>query len=137
MGVTKSGLNVFAGIGYSFISGSNALFVLTGTTSYTLNTFSFSTAGTLTTADLNGDGNGDLVVVNSVYITSLSGRGLLCCCGNPDGRLSRRLLAPYSTAGAASVAAVIDDLNGDGKLDIVTCSDTQELISVLDVGKGD
>ncbi len=131
-GPTKSGLNVFAGISYSFVSMSNALNILSGTdtTTYGITTFAFASAGALATADLNKDGNGDLVVLNNVLTTSGSISVLL---GNADGTFQTAV--SYPTAGAGTIAAVIDDVNGDGKLDIVTVSNDQQ-ISVL-LGKGD
>jgi hypothetical protein len=135
VGVTKAGVNVFAGIAYSPLTMNNALFILSGTTSYTTNILSLSTASTVATADLNGDGNGDLVVVNGILTTNGSISVLL---GNSDGSFQNAVT--YPTAGAGTGAAVIDDVNGDGKLDIVTVSNTlgatTQQISVL-TGKGD
>jgi Bacterial Ig-like domain (group 3)/FG-GAP-like repeat/FG-GAP repeat len=131
-GPTKNGINVFAGINYSYISMSNALYILSGTdaTTYGITISAFASAGALATADLNGDGNGDLVVLNSILTTSGSISVLL---GNADGTFQTAV--SYPTAGAGTIAAVIDDVNGDGKLDIVTVSNDQQ-ISVL-LGKGD
>ena len=131
-GPTKSGINVFAGIDYSFISMNNALYILSGTdaTTYGITMFGFASAGALATADLNGDGNGDLVVLNNILTTNGSISVLL---GNADGTFQTAVSHP--TAGAGTIAAVIDDVNGDGKLDIVTVSNDQQ-ISVL-LGKGD
>ena len=97
-----------------------ALTVLPGTTAATA----------LMTADFNGDGHGDLVVVNgynatSGYVSILLGKG--------DGTFQPAV--NYPTAGNYSVSAVVDDLNGDGKLDIVSISGDQQ-ISVL-LGNGD
>ncbi len=138
MGNTTTGVAVFAAIGQTNLS-SNGLWILAGTTSLTFNDFALASASALTTGDLNGDGNGDLVITNSVFTTSGSVYVLL---GNPDGTFQTGV--PYPTAGAATVAAVIDDVNGDGKLDIVTVSNTggavgnigTQQISVL-LGKGD
>jgi hypothetical protein len=88
----------------------------------------------LATADLNGDGNGDLVVVNySGFVWVMM--------GNADGTF--KTAVSYPTAGNSSAAAVIDDVNGDGKLDLVVVSDTSQAgvagnqqISVL-LGNGD
>ena len=111
---------------------SNALYILSGTdaTTYGITMFGFASAGALTTADLNGDGNGDLVVLNNVLSTSGSISVLL---GDADGTFQTAV--SYPTAGAGTIAADIDDVNGDGKLDIVTVSNDQQ-ISVL-LGKGD
>jgi hypothetical protein len=90
-----------------------------------LNTSSISvqdlaSAGALTTADLNGDSNGDLVIVNSDLTTAGSVPVML---GNVDG--SFKTAVSYPTAGAGAIAAVVDDVNNDGKLDIVVASDDQ------------
>lgn len=53
--------------------------------------------------------------------------------GNADGTFATSV--DYPIPGNHSVAAVIDDVNGDGKLDILAASDDQH-ISVL-LGKGD
>jgi hypothetical protein len=89
-----------------------------------------SNASALATADLNGDGKGDLVVVNGNFATSSFIAVML---GKSDGTFQAP--ASYTTAGNYTVAAVIDDVNGDGKLDVITVSADQQ-ISVL-VGKGD
>ncbi len=91
---------------------------------------SLSNASGLATADLNKDGSGDLVVVNGNFATSSYIAVML---GNADGTFQSPV--SYSTAGSYTVAAVIDDVNGDGKLDIVAVSADQQ-ISVL-LGKGD
>jgi hypothetical protein len=101
---------------------------------YTSNTgtiqSSLSNASALATADLNHDGSGDLVVVNGNFSTSSYIAVML---GNSDGTFQAPV--SYSTAGNYTVAAVIDDVNGDGKLDIVAVS-ADEQFSVL-LGKGD
>ena len=89
-------------------------------------------ATAIATADLNGDGNGDLVAVNdynaaSSYVSRADQQWGWDVFISPVPAMRRR--------GNASVAAVIDDVNGDGKLDIVSVSDTQQ-ISVL-LGNGD
>ena len=63
-----SGINVFAGINYNFATMGNSLYLLEGTDTgaYTIATFSFMSAFVLTAADLNKDGNGDLVIANDV-----------------------------------------------------------------------
>jgi hypothetical protein len=106
------------------------VYVLKGTTSFTLSSFQDSSAGNLTAADLNKDGNGDLVILDSATATTGQVMVLL---GNSDGSFKNGVA--YAIAGNYSVAAVIDDVNGDGKLDIVAVSGDQE-ISVL-LGNGD
>ena len=87
-------------------------------------------ASALATADLNGDGNGDLVVVNDYNASSATVSVLL---GNGDGTFQTPV--NYPITGNMSVAATIEDVNNDGKLDIVAVSDDQH-ISLL-TGKGD
>jgi len=91
---------------------------------------SLSNASTLATADLNGDGIGDLVIVNGNFAASSYISVML---GNSNGTFQSPV--SYSTAGNYTVSAVIDDVNGDGKLDIVAVSADQQ-ISVL-LGNGD
>ncbi|MGA8937833.1 MAG: FG-GAP-like repeat-containing protein [Acidobacteriaceae bacterium] len=151
VGATTSAVSVVAGIGYDSIAMGNGLYIGTSTlstgsdlptgnvsTNYALSVFGLSTANVLTTADLNKDGNNDLVVSNSVLTTSGSVSVLL---GKDDGTFQDAV--SYPTVGAGTVAAVIDDVNGDGKLDIVTVSSAMgasggvtQQISVL-LGKGD
>lgn len=52
---------------------SNGLYIVAGTKSFTITSYAFATAGVLTAADLNGDGNGDLVVTNSTLTTDRRG----------------------------------------------------------------
>ncbi len=130
VGTTTTGIHVFAAIGET-ASTNNGLYIVAGTTTFTVTPFAFAAAGVLTAADLNGDGNGDLVVTNNTLSTS--GGAVSVLLGNEDGTFQTAVT--YPTAGAGAVAAVIDDVNGDGKLDIVSVSNTQQ-ISVL-LGKGD
>ena len=151
VGTTTSGLNVFVGVAYDPIAGTNGIYVVTSTlakgtylptgaftTNYALNVYGFSTASAVTAADLDKDGNGDLVVTNSVLTTSGSVSVLL---GNADGTF--KTAVSYPLPGQGTVAAVIDDVNGDGKLDIIAVSSAlgnsggvDQQISVL-LGKGD
>jgi hypothetical protein len=112
----------------------NGVFTLTTPSTLTGAAFSplagLTAASALATSDLNGDGNGDLVVVNSYNASSAY---ISVALGNADGTFVTSV--DYAIAGNHSVAAVIDDVNGDGKLDILAASDDQH-ISVL-IGKGD
>jgi len=54
--------------------------------------------------------------------------------GNADGTFKAPV--SYPIAGAASVPATIDDINGDGVADLIVASDDQHISSVL-LGKGD
>lgn len=130
VGSTTTGIKVFAGLGLIYPSLVEGVYVLTGTTSFSLSSFQDSTAGNLTAADLNNDGNGDLVILDSASATT--GR-VVVMLGNSDGTFKNGVV--YPIAGNYSVAAAIDDVNGDGKLDIVAVSGDQQ-ISVL-LGNGD
>jgi Bacterial Ig-like domain (group 3)/FG-GAP-like repeat/FG-GAP repeat len=130
VGTTTTGINVFASIALTPAM-SNGLYITKGTTTFTVTSSAFAAAGVVTSGDLNGDGNGDLVITNTSISTS--GGAVTVMLGNTDG--SFQTAVTYPTAGNGAVAAVIDDVNGDGKLDIVSVSDTQQ-ISVL-LGKGD
>jgi hypothetical protein len=132
VGQTTTGLLVFADVYYNPVLGTNALLVSSGITSFAWTAFSFSAAGAITTADLNGDGNGDLVVVNADSGATPSSQ-VFVLLGNPDGTFQTAV--PYTVPGNASISAVIDDVNGDGKLDIVVSSDNGQ-ISIF-TGKGD
>src|ERR1700722_9799901 len=57
-GQTTTGRLVFASIYFNPALGNNALLVSSGNTSFNWTALSFAAAGALTTADLNGDGNG-------------------------------------------------------------------------------
>lgn len=132
VGTTQGGYKVFAlaeGDGNQ-----NAVFVLSSSADYSKVTFTpqttLSAATALATADLNGDGNGDLIVVNGYGASSAFVSVML---GNSDGTFQSPV--NYPIAGNYSTTAVIDDVNGDGKLDVVAVSQDQQ-ISVL-LGKGD
>ncbi|MGA7109093.1 MAG: FG-GAP-like repeat-containing protein [Terracidiphilus sp.] len=130
VGMTTSGVYVYAGLGLIYPSLAEGIYLLTGTTNFSLSSFQDSTAGNLTAADLNKDGNGDLVILDGASATT--GR-VIVMLGNADGTFKNGVI--YPIAGNYSVAAVIDDVNGDGKLDIVAVSGDQQ-ISVL-LGNGD
>ena len=130
VGNTTTGISVFAAIGLT-ASASNGLYILSGVTTFTFASFALATAGVLTGGDLNGDGNRDLVITSNGIDNK--GGSVYVLLANADGTFQTAVT--YPTAGASATAAVIDDVNGDGKLDIVSVSNTQE-ISVL-LGKGD
>jgi len=130
VGNTSTGISVIAAIGTT-ASTSNGLYIAAGTTAFTVTSNAFATAGVVTAGDLNGDGNRDLVITSNGIDNK--GGSVYVLLGNADGTFQTAVT--YPTAGASATAAVIDDINGDGKLDIVSVSDTQ-MISVL-LGKGD
>jgi hypothetical protein len=130
VGTTTTGVNVFAGIGLVYPAFVEGVYLLTGKSTFDLSSFQYSSVGNLTAADLNKDGNGDLVISDSPLASSARVTVML---GKSDGTFQSGVV--YPIAGNYSVAAVIDDVNGDGKLDIVAVSGDQQ-ISVL-LGNGD
>ena len=72
-------------------------------------------AFTAATADLNGDGNGDIVVASSGFSGANSGQVSILL-GNGDGTFQ----TPANIPVVAPITGVtIDDMNGDGKLDLI------------------
>lgn len=130
VGTTKTGVQVFAGLGLTYPNYVNGIYLLTGKTTFSLTSFQDSSAGNLTAGDLNKDGNGDLIISNSSLATSGFVTVML---GNADGSFQNGVA--YPIAGNYSVAATVDDVNGDGIPDIIAVSGDQQ-ISVLP-GKGD
>jgi len=132
VGVTTQNYGVFATAAGN--GSNNAVFTLVGNpaiTSFNLvSQTPLVSASAVATADLNGDGNGDLVVVNGYNPAN----GFIdVMYGNSDGTFQTPI--KYTTAGSMSVTAVIDDVDGDGHPDIIVASDDQQ-ISVL-TGKSD
>lgn len=89
------------------------------------------------TADLNGDGNLDLVVLLSQ--TYLAPDGAMIYLGKGDGTFAGPTLYP---AGPGAYSAAFGDFNGDGKLDIAITNRGDHGASVagtisLLLGKGD
>ena len=130
VGTTTTGVSLLTAIGLTYPAMVEGVYLLKGDLAFTLSSFQDSTAGLLTAADLNKDGNGDLVIVDNATASVARVTVML---GNADGTLQNGVV--YPIAGNYSVAAVIDDVNGDGKLDIVAVSGDQQ-ISVL-LGNGD
>jgi hypothetical protein len=77
----------------------------------------------LSTADFNGDGHPDLLVVNGFNLTVLLGNG--------DGTFKPSM---NTYIGAAPAELAIGDLNGDGKSDLVALIANQEMVFL---SKGD
>jgi hypothetical protein len=133
-GKSTQGLYVYGGTHHNIPASANNVLSVAVNSDFTLNSYSADpsivNAGSVATGDLNGDGNGDIIAVNSY---AQSGGSVSVLLGNSNGTFQPAV--SYSTAGNKALAAVVDDVNGDGKLDVVVASDTQQ-ISVL-AGKGD
>ncbi len=134
VGRTTGGVLAFADAGAN--TNANAVFTYTSTNGLTVATdTSLPSASALAVGDFNGDGNNDLVVVNGYAASSAFVSVKLA---NADGTFGSAVA--YPTGGSSAAAAVVDDVNGDGKQDIVVMSSVQtagqQQMSVL-LGKGD
>jgi len=82
-------------------------------------------------ADLNGDGNPDVVTGDS---TGSSPRNVNVLLGKGDGTFAAPVR--YSTGGSGEGQIALGDFNGDGKLDIAVVNQADSTISLL-LGNGD
>jgi hypothetical protein len=95
---------------------------------YTAPTFPLGTTPeAVKSADLNGDGKADLVVVNQGSNT------VSVLLGNGNGTFQPK--TDYAT-GTSPVDAALGDFNGDGKADLVVANRGSNSLSVL-LGNGD
>jgi hypothetical protein len=133
VGRTSQGVLVYAVVSSA---NTNAVYVLTANSTLTTVNFNplpgLAYAAGINTGDFNGDGNGDLVVVNGFGTGTPN---ISVALGNADG--SFQTPVTYSVGGSQyAVAAVVDDVNNDGKLDIVTVSNDQTISVLLGNGNG-
>jgi FG-GAP-like repeat len=136
LGETTQQLYLQAAAGYDVTAGSNALYYGTiDPTTQTVHSFSSDVSDPdiagVAAGDLNGDGLADIVGIDA---TSAS---ISVWLANANGTLS--VPTSYSLPGNITEAAVLADVNGDGKADVVVATRAtagQETISIL-TGKGD
>jgi hypothetical protein len=75
----------------------------------------------IASADLNGDGIPDLVVASEVFGESAGTLSVLL--GNGDGTFTAGQVVTVPLASSASLGFTIDDVNRDGKLDLVAVAE--------------
>lgn len=85
----------------------------------------------LLTEDLNKDGNADVASINSNRAQS----SVTVFLGNGDGTFQAG--ANYALPGAAAQYGVLDDLNGDGILDLLVSSESPAFSFSIFIGNGD
>ena len=89
------------------------------------------TSVSLLSADLNRDGNADVVSINSNGLQS----SVTVFLGRDDGTYQPGI--DYALPGAAARYGVLDDLNGDGILDLLVSSDSPAFSFSIFIGNGD
>jgi hypothetical protein len=124
IGLTKGGFKVYAEAFYDGATGANDVetVVANASTDAAVSSdliTSLPNPLALVSADVNGDGNPDLVVISD-SITATGSATVSVLLGNSDGTFGNP--TNYSLPGQEAQSVVIDDFNGDGKLDLVASS---------------
>jgi len=107
---------------------------------------SYSSTGlqalSVSVADVNGDGKPDLIVANRYACANTCPNGsLVVRLGNGDGTFQSAVA--YDSGGGGAWSVAVDDLNGDGNLDLVVAnecgssSDCKSSTVAVLLGKGD
>jgi len=89
------------------------------------------TSISLLSGDLNKDGNADLISINSNAVQS----SVTVFLGKDDGTYQPGVT--YALPGANARYGVLDDLNGDGILDLLVSSDSPTFAFSIFIGNGD
>jgi uncharacterized membrane protein len=101
-------------------------------------------AYSISIADVNGDGNLDLVVANGCLGSNCATGGVGVLLGNGDGTFKKALTFSSGAASIFGSRVAVGDLNGDGKLDLAVATTgpgcgngcPKGLVAVL-LGRGD
>jgi hypothetical protein len=114
LGTTSDGSLIAAGIDYSSNLHAGTMNLSAGT--YSQSVLSVPGPAGLATADVNGDGKADLIVASAGTGANYQGAGVYVLLGNGDGTFAN----PVNYAAMSAPASLsIDDVNGDGKLDLI------------------
>ena len=138
LGQTSQGQTLSVATGYYPPTGNNTLYYeVANTTTNTGNAFQVDSSDPnvvgVTAGDLNGDGLSDIVTIDQG--TSVAGVNVRLA--KLNGTIAAGVT--YTLPGKTAEAATMDDVNGDGKADVVAASidaSGQEYVSVL-TGNGD
>lgn len=124
VGTTTGNVRVYAAHYYYVPGSTEEIHVVSAKADDTFQSFNTltnpNTSVDLLTYDLNGDGNGDLVSVNSPASSGSATATIFL--GKADGSFSGP--TEIDLAGNTALSGVIDDFNGDGKQDLVIATST-------------